>query len=75
MASDPVIEVFNNKYSEARTLYEGDRLDEAVEKAERLLENEGMTRIYTREDCLLTSARYSSISSHQMLHAYCGMRG
>jgi hypothetical protein len=42
MASDLVTESFNKAFTEARALYDADKLDEAVAKAEELLEDDGM---------------------------------
>lgn len=38
MAADPEIRRFNKGYNEARALYEEDKLDEAIARAEELLE-------------------------------------
>jgi hypothetical protein len=68
-------ESFNKRYIEARALYEDDRLGEALEKAEQLLEEEGIAHASTNEDFSLTAARSFPISSHRMLHDYRSMRG
>lgn len=75
MASDPVTEFLNKGYVEARALYEDDKLGEATEKCENLLEETGIAHVSTNEDFLLTADRHPPISSHQMLPDYRGMRG
>lgn len=75
MAPDSVTEVFNKGHNEARALYEEGKLDEAAEKADQLLDDEGIAHSYTKGEHLLTAARDFSVSSHQMLHAHCGMSG
>jgi len=75
MASDPVTEFLNKGYVEARALYEDDKLGEAIERCESLLEDTGIAQIFTNEDFLLTADRYPPISSHQMLPDDRGMRG
>jgi hypothetical protein len=75
MTDDPRIQPFDNGLIEARALYDDDRLDEAVEKAEELLEDDDDALIFNKETYLLIAARSSSVSSHQMLPAYCGICG
>ena len=55
MAPETVIASYNKAYNEARALYEDDQLDEAVEKAEQLLEEEGAVHSCTKEDSLADS--------------------
>jgi len=65
----------DNRLTEAWALYDDDKLDEAVEKAQELLEDNGDALISIKEIYLLIAARYSSVSSYQTLPAYCGMCG
>lgn len=75
MTPESVTEIFNKGYNEARALYEEGKLDEAAEKTGQLLDDEGIAHNYTEGEHSLTADRYSSVLSHQMLHANCGMSG
>ncbi|KAM0710376.1 hypothetical protein Q7P35_002738 [Cladosporium inversicolor] len=55
MAPDSVTEVFNKGHNEARALYEEGKLDEAAEKADQLLDDEGISR-YRRIKCYMLIA-------------------
>jgi len=46
---DEVTVFFNKGYNEARALYEDDKLDEAIEKAEALLKDEGIVSASAKE--------------------------
>lgn len=75
MESDPVPEHFNKGYIEARALYYDDRLGEASEAAQQLLEDPGITQASTRGTSLTDSRYLFPVSSHQMLHDCHGMHG
>lgn len=55
MAPDLMTERFDKGYIKARALYHDDRLGEAIEAAEQLLKDPGITRASTRGTSLIDS--------------------